>query len=150
MRKFLEFCFTKIQLFNFIQVLYLIDDYNPFPFVRFCDYNAIVFSQIIQGSPFIFVENIFFPLRNHTCRCDDKTYVSVDILVCLFVKRLYISCGHGKIKGILYYSYLGVGTCASVLSLRFLLVPAFEIRPFVRVPTAKTIYPMKITSASRK
>lgn len=90
MRKFLEFCFTKIQLFNFIQVIYLIDDYNPFPFVRFCDYNVIVFSQIIQGSPFIFVENTFFPLRNHTCRCDDETYISVDILVfslkgCIFL-----------------------------------------------------------------
>ena len=121
-----------------------------FPLSGFVIIMQSYFSQIIQGYPFIFVENIVFPLRNHTCRCDDKTYVSVDILVCLFVKRVYISCGHGKIKGILYYSYLRVGTCASVLSSRFLLVPAFEIHPLVRVPTAKTIYPMKITSASRK
>ena len=60
MRKFLELCFIRNQLFHFIQVIKLIDDYNPVPFVKFCDYNAIVFLQIIQGFPFIFVENFVF------------------------------------------------------------------------------------------
>ena len=60
MRKFLELFFIRNQLFHFIQVIKLIDDYNPVPFVKFCDFNAIVFSQIIQGFPFIFVENFVF------------------------------------------------------------------------------------------
>ena len=122
----------------------------PFPLSGFVIIMQSSFRKSSRALHSSLLRIFFSPLRNHTCGCDDKTYVSVDILVCLFGKGVYISCGHGEINGILYYSYLGVGTCASVLSLRFLLVPAFEIRPFVRVPTAKTIDPLKITSASRK
>ena len=67
MRKFLEpFCHQN-QLFHFTQVIRLIEDYTSVPFVKFCDYSAVVFSQNIQGFPFIFVENVLLFLEN-MCR----------------------------------------------------------------------------------
>ena len=58
--RFLKFGFIWDQKFHCIQIIKLVDDYNPVSFIRFCDYNAIVFSQISQNFSFFFAKNVFF------------------------------------------------------------------------------------------
>ena len=36
-----------------------VDDYKSVPFIRFCDCNAVIFSQISQSFPFLFAKNVF-------------------------------------------------------------------------------------------
>ena len=57
--QFLKFGFVWDQKFHFIQIIKFVDDYNPVPCIRFCDYNAVIFSQISQSFPFFFAKNVF-------------------------------------------------------------------------------------------